>query len=92
MKLVIAYTPNGQRIHIVAQLKTVEATTNLGMVEFTACQIPLDDLDSPEPGEHRIAYQSVPPLEHFNMCPNCKWIYEDEHRALLEWNQRVLRK
>lgn len=87
MKLAIAHTPNGQQIHIVTHDKF-----NDDEIEVTACHKFLDDLDSPELGEHRIVYQAIPPLEHFNMCPMCKRIYEDERKAIDVWNQRVLRK
>lgn len=87
MKLAIAHTPNGHQIHIITHDKF-----NENEIEVTACHKFLDDLDSPELGEHQIVYQVIPPLDNPGMCPTCKRIYEDERQALDAWNQRVLRK
>ena len=92
MKLAIARTPLGDRIHIVPQSMFADDPDAFGATESTACGIALDNLDSPELGEHQDVYVSVPALTSPFFCPNCKRQYEYERECLNAWNERVMSK
>lgn len=92
MKLAIEQTPQGQKVHIVPQSMFSDDPDAHGATEQTACGIALEDLDSPELGEHQIDYRSIiPTIDTPGMCPNCKRVYENEQTALRAWNERTLK-